>query len=408
MPLLPSSKPVGPGGWLTNSGTDGSLFAAKGNKTPDFYGFGYEMRRWDTLASIPLGVEDKYPGAGCSGISDAQGSIYMAKGNNTRGFWHYDIARDSWSQLADVPTGNPEKRAKGGTSVAYAVRRDTGWVYLLKGGTRQFFKYNTATRTWQQLVDAPLGQGKPFGKGSWITYDGERKLYAYKAKQDEMYRYDVATDSWEARALSPMPTIGRMGKPKKSGDGCSATWKGGYMYAFKGGNTQEFWRYNTATDSWTELDTLPIIGTAAKKRKVKAGAGLSSFGNWDTIYVGQMLFALKGNKTCEFWWKGLDLPLGGGVFVGEVVRSLPPLPRFHVRPSLVSGRVAYIDYHLEQPGLAVIQVSDAAGRIRLTRRFRANAIGLFCLHMPELPPGTYLVTLKSGGKSRTQKLVVHR
>jgi len=408
IPSLPSDKPVSAGGWLVYARPEGQLFVAKGNKTQDFYRYDRPLQMWSPVEPIPLGSEQKPAGAGCSGISDDAGSIYMAKGNSSLGFWRYDIGRDSWFQLPDVPAGVPDKNAKGGTDIVYATQRDTGCVFLLKGGTCQFLAYNTLSRTWRRLPDAPLGAGKTYGKGSWILSDGAGAIYAHKAKYQEFYRYNLHGDSWESRALNPMPTIGRLGKRRKSGDGGSAVWMDRSVFALKGGSTQEFWRYFPARDSWVELETLPCHGSSGRVRKVKSGGSVASDAGYDTSYVYYVLFALKGNKINEVWQKPWEsYPVDGGAQTTATLRYTSPLPRFRVRPSLVSGQVAYIDYHLEQPGWAVIQVSDAAGRIRLTCRFRANAIGLFCLHMPELPPGTYLVTLKSGGKSRTQKLVVH-
>jgi len=78
------------------------------------------------------------------------------------------------------------------------------------------------------------------------------------------------------------------GKSKKSKDGGSAAWFGGSIYALKGGNTQELWRYDPGPDSWHELDTLPLVGSAGRKRKVKAGGGI--------VAADDALYALKGTR----------------------------------------------------------------------------------------------------------------
>ncbi|MEO0079746.1 MAG: hypothetical protein ABIK44_03615, partial [candidate division WOR-3 bacterium] len=153
MPSAPSGKEVKDGGWLAfDPGSDGKLiYAAKGNKTPDFYRYHVDGDSWQTLAPIKPGTENKLPKKGCVGVADGQGHIYMTKGNNTLGFWEYFVEGDSWVQLLDVPLGNSGKKVKGGTDMVYAVLNDTGYVYLLKGYKCDFFRYNTVTGQWQTL-----------------------------------------------------------------------------------------------------------------------------------------------------------------------------------------------------------------------------------------------------------------
>ncbi|MCX8015447.1 MAG: T9SS type A sorting domain-containing protein, partial [candidate division WOR-3 bacterium] len=62
------------------------------------------------------------------------------------------------------------------------------------------------------------------------------------------------------------------------------------IYAIKGGNCQEFWKYNIELNQWTELDTLPK-GPSGKK--IGSGASL--------CYLNGKVYLLKGNKTLEFW-----------------------------------------------------------------------------------------------------------
>ena len=48
----------------------------------------------------------------------------------------------------------------------------------------------------------------------------------------------------------------------------------GYVYAFKGNNTYEFYRYNTITNAWVSRDSIPAFDRLCKKKAVKKGAAL--------------------------------------------------------------------------------------------------------------------------------------
>ncbi|MEO0077537.1 MAG: M14 family zinc carboxypeptidase [candidate division WOR-3 bacterium] len=284
IPLLPSSKQVKDGGWLACAGS--YIYAAKGNKTQDFYRYDIERDSWTTLASIPDGREGRKPGKGAVGAAGGN-YVYAVKGNNTQGFWRYSPSQDSWHQMADIPLGMSSKKVKGGTDMAY-VDGNPDHVYLLKGHRNEFWRYDPAADTWSSLPAAPA---QKWDKGSWLVHNAGL-LYAHQAKYHGLYAYDPDAGAW-GKALTGMPFIGASGKKKKSKDGGSAAVLDRYIYALKGGNTQEFWRYDPELDSWTELEPMPLLGSSGRSKKVKAGA--------DIVGTHDCLFALKGNKTLEFW-----------------------------------------------------------------------------------------------------------
>ena len=192
------------------------------------------------------------PKKGCKAVSDGNGHLYMTKGNNTFGFWRYDAGAGTWTALTDVPAGNSSKKVKGGTDLAYVVRDDTGWVYLLKGYRCDFLKYNTVSGAWVTLPDAPAGIKAKWDKGSWLSFDGENTIYAHKAKYYDrasythgLWRFDVRGDTWYSTQLAGMPLYGlHSGKirKKKARDGGCGAWYDGAIRALKGGNTQQFWK----------------------------------------------------------------------------------------------------------------------------------------------------------------------
>ena len=68
----------------------------------------------------------------------------------------------------------------------------------------------------------------------------------------------------------------------------------GYVYAFKGNNRYEFYRYNTRSDVWITRESIPAIGSTSKKKAVKKGSSLV----WAT---DGKVYGTKGNGTLEWW-----------------------------------------------------------------------------------------------------------
>jgi hypothetical protein len=403
VPAAPSLRQVKDGGWLA---LDGQFFySLKGNKATDFYRYDAATDSWQQLSPIKGGVEARPPHKGAVGVSDGSGSIFATKGNNTQGFWKYSVRGDSWSQQKDVPLGKSNQKVKGGTDLVWAYRAGTPYVYMLKGYKNEFWRYDPAGDTWHALRDAPIGANVKWDKGSWLAADGSNTIYAHKAKYHEMYAYDVAADSWLATPrLKPMPLVGSMGT-KKSKDGACATWFDGAIYALKGGNTQEFWRYHVTGDSWFELDTMPGVGSSGRRKKVKAGADIASVGDG-------VLYALKGNKTNEFWryiipaYASESRPWRDGV-AGSAVAG--PTVSFAVYPNPLAAGLATIRMSPAAIGQSpvAVRVFDASGRL-VRQSAICNPHSEVTLDLRHLAAGVYLVRFSAGSCAATQKLVLER
>ncbi|MEO0073123.1 MAG: T9SS type A sorting domain-containing protein, partial [candidate division WOR-3 bacterium] len=403
-PMPTGSKAVKDGAWLTIAGEGGLVYAAKGNKSPDFFSFNASDSSWVTLTAIPNGSEAKPPYRGAVGVCDGSGSVYATKGNNTLGFWRYDIGARTWTQLPDVPLGSNSQRIKGGTDMVYVVENDTGYVYLLKGYKTDFFRFNTVTGAWDtSLPSAPAGSNPKWDKGSWLVYDGQNALYAHKAKYHELWVFNISSHSWASSALSGMPLVGMMGKSKKSKDGGCAAYYDGAIYALKGGNTQEFWRYTIGSGSWQELDTMPSFGSTGKKKRVKAGADIVSYG-------GGVFFALKGNKTLEFWryTQPLGLVISGGAGRSGIsaARAASGRSADLVLPNPVFRRRLRLYGSFAQRGQVTARFFDAAGRQVLVEQLDFSGTGTAELDVARLAAGVYLFRLDGQGFSTMRKLIV--
>jgi hypothetical protein len=416
MPIQPSGRPVKRGGWAATNEANDLIYVAKGYKTNDFYSYAPAPPNkgggtWTTLSGMPFQIHpmwgSKPPRKGAKGATDSDNKVYATQGNNSLGWWAYDIAGDTWKYLNDVPLGIGRKKVKGGTDVVYVPGEDTSYVYCLKGYKTEFYRYNVVSGNWEPLDDAPTGARNKWDKGSWLVWDGDRYLYAHKAKYHELYRYDLETQKWDdTTRLTGMPFIGMMGRKKKTKDGGSAAYYDGFIWALKGGNTQEWWKYHAAADTWTEKETMPAFGSTGRKKRVKYGA--------DVVHWGSqaLFFTAKGNKTVEFWGYQEEPP---SAFSGNPARSgiageVTSTDRlsFDVMPNPLVGKVATVRYSLPKAGPVSISIFDVAGRSVSSRTLLASRTGAVNLDLRSLSAGIYLVRLNGDGFEQTRKLVVQQ
>ncbi|MEO0108666.1 MAG: T9SS type A sorting domain-containing protein, partial [candidate division WOR-3 bacterium] len=298
-----------------------------------------------------------------------------------------------WSQQPDIPAGARAMKEGGG---AAAVGED---IYLLKGsGTTEFYSYNLTSGTWITLASAPTGtSGKPFKNGSCIaaSEDGTT-IYALKGSLNEFFKYDIATNTWSN--LDNLPLTGTAGR-KKVKDGAGLACLGGYVYALKGGNTLEFWRYDPATPGWTEKEPMPQAGG----KKVKGGGSL-------TRGSGQ-LWALKGNSTVEFFTY-----VPGAFTAPNAEPGSNTMTRHETRTQALSLRIApnpfsgttTISYTLPSAGPMSLRLYDVTGALvaTLVEGLRPAGSSALSVSRSALTSGIYLLKLSTGNTTLTQKLII--
>lgn len=192
------------------------------------------------------------------------------------------VAFGEWVQLTDVPT--VEKAIKDGAALAtYGTS-----LYALQGGnTNYFYQYNLTGLNWIRKKSIPFDirpyNNKPIKKqvkaGGALTVFSDY-IYAFKGgNSKEFWRYDISADTWIKKAFIP--------GDKKVKHGGALVTVGDYIYAFKGGNTKEFWMYNPDTDSWIMKAEIPST------KPVKGGGAL--------VNCNGLVYALVGNNTSEFF-----------------------------------------------------------------------------------------------------------
>jgi hypothetical protein len=409
VPFGPKSKRVKDGGALaysSNSSYSSYIYALKGGNTNEFYRFDVEANTWtakETIPGIGLSGRKKYVKKGGSLCYDPWArKVYAVKGNNSLQFWCYDCDSDSWRQKSDVPLGTG-RALKEGSALTFGQNDDGRFAYLLKGSnTEEFWRYDPDSNAWTRQENAPYGlYNKYYRDGSCLAlYADAGVIYALKGSYDEFYAYDMTSGTWTTKTSLPM--VGQSGRKKKVKSGAGMAALGNLIYALKGDNTQEFWSYSCDSDKWAQLTDIPL-GTG---KRVKGGGGLTA--------SPRRVYALKGNNTLEFWMYGSYGPSGkleGGIMNYEI-QSSSFIPhdsdfRLQIAPNPFAGATA-ITYSLPTAGEVSLTLYNLTGqfvRVLVSGSHPAGAATLR-LRTSDLSRGVYLLKLKTCDREITEKLVI--
>jgi hypothetical protein len=400
----------------TESGSDTTyVYAFKGNNTFEFYRYNTVTNAWITRESIPAFnrlMKKKGVKKGASLVQSGNGRLYATKGSGTYDWWEFVPASGGqgagvWVQRYDVPAGT--RKVKEGVGAAAVTEGGVEYVYLLKGsGTWEFYRYRTDTDVWDtSLPLAPSGaSGKTFKNGSCLTYDGGDTIYALKGSYNELFAYSISARVWMTRETLPrICPPGTAKKKVKDGAGIAAV--GRSVYALKGGNTNEFWRYARDDRRWSPAEQMPAV-----TKKVKGGGAL-------TYAPGALaLYAFRGNNTREFWSYG-PLAADGlrsmancqpkGVLCNSsfVTRS----SSLSVTPNpFTSSLNPLISYSLPKAGNVSLKLYDISGKLVARLAGGHHAAGAysrqFTAGSSQLAAGVYLLKYEAGEYRATEKVII--
>lgn len=245
-----------------------------------------DIHVYDTLKSTKTsGQEEIYftIGAGGSAVAASGTNLYVVDGGSTE-FYKYDTELKEWTQKNDIPFAI----AAGSASVA-----SNGIIYVMQGSSTDFFDYTIATDTWgSSLAVIPASTGD----GAFIVSDGTDLYAGIGGATTGFHKYDVGLDSWSAMAVVPF----------NMDAGGSAIYYNGTIYAFGGGSTQNYASYDIETDTWTDLTGSPTM-------PITIGAGS------DSVVVDNFIFVNPGtaetdtgfyrfNLTTMIWEDSTTLP----------------------------------------------------------------------------------------------------
>jgi hypothetical protein len=400
LPTGPKRKTVMMGGSLGYV-PDSLIFAFKGNNTTEFYMYNAKQDSWSQCPEIPWAGRTikKRVKAGAQLKGDTSGNLYAFKGNSSFDFWQYSVASRTWTQKRDYPSG---KKLKAGSNLVYVPQLNA--FYGNKGMTYEFNCYDIATDTWLPKRAVPAGPTghKKTKDGTVMAYDGVGTIYLLKGGTYEFYGYSITGDSWyERKPIRKPEYTSRMRKMNK---GASATFDTQFnlLYALKGGKGGEFWFYDPARDTWVEpiADSFP---TPLHGRLPYTGAAL--------CYGAGKVFALRGNRTNEFWRYNANFPLGYGSSENGTQAGEGSISRLQLSaaPNPFVGQTR-LQYSLPAAGRVRLELYDAAGRlVRVVWNGRQDmGPHVTALNSDGLAAGVYLLRLDagSGADVRSVKLVV--
>jgi hypothetical protein len=393
------------------------VYALKGNNTCEFYRYNTLTDAWVAKESIPALnrlSKKKAVKKGSSLAFGTNGKLYATKGNGTLDFWEYSPGVGGpgsgvWLQKADVPIG--AKRCREGVGAVAAKEGAVNYIYLLKGsGTFEFYRYNAGDNTWDATLPfAPGGlSGKAYKNGSCLAYDGEDTIYCLKGSYNEFPAYSIQGKAWTTK--NPLPLTAPPGtRKKKVKDGAGMACYGDAAYALKGGNTNEFWMFSSADQLWHVQTELPV-----GIKKVKGGGALTAAPDVGALY------AFRGNNTREFWRYG---PLSADRYPLSANRELKSIqgptavrsPQFalSISPNPVTSSLnPSISYSLPVAGNVSLKLFDVTGKLKAVLAKGYHPAGSYSSQLtagssrPGLARGVYLLKYEAGEYRATEKLVI--
>ena len=425
--------------------TTHKIYAMKGSGTTDFWVYDPASDSWDTLAPMPTGPSGKKPTDGVHFTFDpdhgTQGYIWAIKGSGRADFYYYDIANNTWVIKAnmvvtykDWPYSNRTYRSpRRGAAIAYvATSGPQGSVYGMPGNnTNYFWRYDIASNSWSYPHDSVWDESSNPPHWKWIPLDipygplGIRCKYgsdmAFLNGEIYVLKGTNTVEAYGFRVIPPfawndtldMNSFYGMGN-RRVKNGGALTASGAYLYALKGGNTQQFWHYNFASDSWKRNTDVPLAASG-RRVKIKKGAALEG--------ADSTIFCLKGSSSYEFWeyCPAADTvplvtesqPDREGVMAEVTGLDLSkPWLTAYPNPTRLGLNISY---NITSAASTRLRIYDAAGKVVTDLWDATRSRGQYVTHWSglaangrQVPAGIYFVKLESGDTRLTQKLVIQR
>lgn len=251
-------------------GDEDNFYILRGNFSDEFIKWNSATGTSTPLATAPVGT---YTGSSLVYDSTAN-KIYLTGGIYVQKFYVYDIATNVWSEETSDP---PPINTDYGTSMVYDGSR---YIYMNRGGTgTQFYRFDTQGSSgtkWSALTASPAG----LGYGAELARDGNY-LYTLRGQNvanNPFYRYDITANAWSDPAVADLTTT-------VYNDGFLTNGGDGYLYAARGGNFFDFFKYSIIENTWTTLPNSPA--------RISAGGSAESNGT-------NKIFMLTGGGTNSF------------------------------------------------------------------------------------------------------------
>ncbi|MBI3957102.1 MAG: fibronectin type III domain-containing protein [Candidatus Kerfeldbacteria bacterium] len=306
---------IGPGAGII-SDNNVTLYILRGTTTQNFYSYNTTTKTYTALANYGANV-----GAGSSLVfvpngaacADSGGCIFATRGASTTEFRRYDITAGTWTAAGTLTATS--LAAGAGSGLAYG---GSNTIYFLAGATApgtRFYKYSISGNSWTQLADTDQAMAAggtlvfvPNGTG---CSDAGGCLFATRGGNDtDFYRYRINAASWSYMANTPIWV----------GDGAAMRRVGSYIYLQRGIISNSFYRYDLANNRWDSLASTPTNMYQGSEQ------GLAYTPGTNTLYSfrGYSLYSLFAYSITNDTWE-----------------QTPGLPHHYTQNGFTSGAVAY-------------------------------------------------------------------
>jgi len=366
-----------------NFSINGIGYSVNGNvndiPSRQFYSYNPDTDLWSQLQNHPGPTR----GFGIGDVWD--GKAYIGFGidindNPLDDLWVYDPDASTWTELTSCPC-TPRFHP---TFVAHNGKIFMGMGGSANGNLNDWWEYDIASDSWSQKPDFPsLVRHHPyqFAVGDYVYaglgHGNGPGLNIY----DDWYRYDPVTEIWTE--MASLPAEGRVAGTQFSfGDK-------GYVLSGDGDNhsymdTGEFWEYDPALDTWTELPPHPGTSRWAPSSFIIDG------------YV-YLMTGLSQSTVEDFqiWKYQLDAdPPTSTVDLSENELLISPIPSND-----------FITVKLKETNSSIKNISllNLKGQLILEQQgINNNSI---TINIHDLPVGVYYVKVEMEEEVITQKIV---
>lgn len=345
-------------GYVLTGGANGQVFSS----TRDFFKYDPNADTWQQLTDYP-GPARGY------GIGDTwNDKLYFGFGldgnsNYLNDLWEWDPATNVFTELPSCPCDG---------RVHPGFLADNGKVYMIAGGNdngnlSDLWIYDINDSTWSQKTDIPGNRHHPYQ----FTINGE--VYVGAGHLSSWYKFDENNNSW----IQIASLVARV-----AGSPFSYNGKG---YALSGTDvnhnsfdTGEFWEYDPAVDTWTELPPHP--GTSR--------FGSTQFVIDNYIYLLGGYYRMNGSVTAETTMYRYDLdPISVNVtsFGDDINENTENNFSFYPNPTKNS-----LTIELNQLSNSDYYITDVTGKV-----VKGGNISSFIqdIDVSDLFKGVYIITV---------------
>ncbi len=285
IPSGPANKKIKNGALAYVPPPFNKIYALKGGACDEFWCYNIATNSWESLPRMPRLPSGKKPKAGCA-LTYGNGKIFAFKGGSTGDFYSYDLMTGRWEILRPVTSNHTFQKPKDGAGLVFS--EDYGLVYGIIGNNSYvLLAYNPYQDTWYDVAQLQFPytyDGKPFRDGASITYYAGI-IYIIKGnRSNEICRYNISQYNWMTPCTIPNFRI-------KSGAASTCQTSIGAIYFFLGGTKSSFWAFNIGNNSFDSLTPIPL---GYNRKRVKKGSAL-------VATPSDLIYAFKSGNTDEFW-----------------------------------------------------------------------------------------------------------